>query len=80
MQAINFVATLIKKKWQVTGTVTDSETATPIAGATVSFDNGLTGQTDASGVIVLSPFLRGDYQYSIIHADYEDFTDILEVT
>lgn len=72
MVCVSVLVKLAGKKYQADFTVED-EAAVKVGGAVVTVGT-LTGTTSAAGLVSLSPFKKGTYQFTITHADYEDFS------
>ena len=65
------VVTLLKPSYAVTVTVTDG--TNPISGANVTFD-GVSANTDASGVLIITDKIAGNYNYTVSQTGYNDAT------
>jgi hypothetical protein len=73
MVCIEIILDAIKKQFTAKFTLKDKEDSKPIAGFVCSIA-GLTGTTDASGIVTVGPFRKGTYDYLCTHPDYENLT------
>lgn len=74
MAIVEVLVSLIPKaRYEATFTVTDSETGAAVPGASVVC-GALSGATGTDGTTTLGSFRAGVHDFTVAHADYEDFS------